>query len=298
MDPLSDILSTFRLNVDIIHNAQYCGEWALDTSGQGYVCFHLVTRGSCYARADCMEGPVKLEQGDLIVFPNDAAHVLEAEPECHVVINTATSLDYDSVENEAEGAGLLCGYFQFSNPASNPLLGALPSVMVKRHSDASGELTNSLLSIIAEEAVRQGSGTQAALNRLTESLFILLLREQLAQIDQNRGLAAALQDARISKALVAMHADCEYHWKVEELAEAASMSRSAFAELFKSLLGETPVAYLSQLRMQKAWVWLSEEGASVYSAAVRAGYETEASFSKAFKKVVGVSPGSVRKKAA
>jgi len=75
------------------------------------------------------------------------------------------------------------------------------------------------------------------------------------------------------------------------------MSRSAFAELFKRLLGESPMAYLSRLRMQKAWYWLSEEGISVYSAAVRAGYETEASFSKAFKKVVGVSPGSVRKKA-
>lgn len=298
MDPLSDLLSTFRLNVDIIHNAQYCGEWALDTSGQGHVCFHLVTRGSCYARADCMDTIVKLEQGNLIVFPNDAAHVLEAEPECHVVVNASESVAYDQVADASEGAGLLCGYFQFENPASNPLLGALPNVMVKKQAEQSGNATQGLLTIIAGEALSKYSGKQAALNRLTESLFIMLLREQMSEAATARGLAAALQDARISKALSAMHNDCERRWKVEELADIASMSRSAFADLFKTLLGEAPMAYLSGVRMQKAWVWLSEEGVTVYEAALRAGYETEASFSKAFKKVVGVSPGSVRKKAA
>mgnify|MGYP000554298322 CR=1 FL=1 len=296
LDPLSDILDTFRLNVEIIHNAQYCGDWAIDTSGSGAVSFHLVTHGKCFARSDCLNDVVELNKGDFIVFPHDSVHVLEGERNCQVALNSAVASDYNE-GFEADSVGLLCGYFQFANPASNPLLSVLPSVMIKcAESKAKTEPSLSLLELISNEAVERASGNQAAINRLTESLFIMLVREFIGESETTQGIAAALHDPRVSKVLSAMHQDFERSWKVEELASLAAMSRSAFAENFKTLLGETPLAYLAKLRMQKAWVWLAEDGESVFAVAQRTGYESEASFSKAFKKVVGVSPGSLRKK--
>ncbi|MFK8019851.1 MAG: AraC family transcriptional regulator [Pseudomonadales bacterium] len=296
MDPLSDILDTFRLNVEIVHNAQYCGDWAIDTSGTGSVSFHLVTHGKCFARSDCMDEVVELEKGDFIIFPHDSAHVLEAQSNCQVALNSATPSDYDE-GFEVDSVGLLCGYFQFANPASNPLLSVLPSVMIKcATSNAKREPSLSLLELISNEALERASGNQAAINRLTESLFIMLVREFIVESGATQGIAAALHDPRIRKALSAMHLEFERSWKVEELASLAAMSRSSFSETFKSLLSESPLAYLAKLRMQKAWVWLAEDGDSVFAVAQRTGYESEASFSKAFKKVVGVSPGSLRKK--
>lgn len=296
MDSLSDILATFRLNVEIIHSAQYCGDWAIDTSGAGHVCFHLVTHGRCIAKSDCMAQPEELLPGDLIIFPHDSAHSLESESNCKVTLNAATSRAYDEgLQND--GVGLLCGYFQFSNRAHNPLLTALPNVMIKKQDAANKkDAVQVLMTLVKNESLQQRPGNQAAINRLTESLFILLVREFLDDESAKSGIAAALANPGIAKALDALHANAAHDWSVEELASMAAMSRSAFAEQFKALMNETPIAYATRWRMQNAWQWLQEDNATVYDVAVRCGYETEASFSKAFKRAMGETPGKVRKK--
>ena len=295
MDSLSDILNTFRLQVEIFHNAQYCGDWALDTSGSGYVSFHMVTHGDCVVRSESLEGSESLSAGDLVVFPHDSAHLVESSENCRIAVNSQQSKDY-SEGLEADSVGLLCGYFKFAQPGNNPILQSLPPVMIRKcEKTEDGDRTAAMLGFMKDEAIQRPTGSQGVINRLTESLFILLVREFLANHEQKQGLAAALADPRISKALDAIHANAEQAWTVEELASVAAMSRSAFAEQFKSLLGESPMAYLARWRMQNAWTWLSEDGISVLEAAQRTGYESEASFSKAFKKVLGQTPGQVRK---
>ena len=296
MDPLSTLLEAFRLQVEIIHNAQYCGNWAVDISGPGHISFHLVTHGHCYAQSDRMASPVRLETGDFVMFPQRSRHTLAPSREDVPPINMAQSISYEE-GLKSDGVGLLCGYFRFTHSASSPLLDLLPPVtIVQTGSDKSGSVSGSVLALIKQEALSQAPGYQTSINRLAESLFVLLARQHLVQEEVLAGLGAALSDTRISKALDAIHEKPEHGWSVDELAGLANMSRSAFAELFKSLLGETPINYLTRWRMQNAWVWLSEERANIYDVARRCGYESEASFSKAFKKHIGESPGKVRRR--
>ncbi|MEW8506563.1 MAG: AraC family transcriptional regulator [Candidatus Thiodiazotropha sp.] len=295
MDALSAILDTLRLQVEIIHNAQYCGNWAVDTSGPGHISFHLVTHGHCYAQSSKLESPVRLESGDFVMFPQRTHHTVASQDQCSVEVNIAHSLSYEE-GLKSDGVGLLCGYFRFAHAASGPLLDILPPVtIVQGPSNKIDSVSANILSLIRQEALTQASGYQTSVNRLAESLFVVLARER---IDEGAitGLGAALSDSRISKALNGMHEKPDHNWTVEELAKQAYMSRSAFAELFKSLLGESPKSYLSRWRMQKAWLWLSEERATIYEVARRCGYESEASFSKAFKRYMGESPGKVRKR--
>ena len=296
MDLLTDILRTFRLDVDIVNNAQYCGDWGIDTSGTGYVSFHLITHGHCYASSPCLEKPIYLETGDFILFPHDAPHVIEPRLGCQVTLNQVAPINYEHGLNE-DAVGILCGYFRFTNEASNPLLEMLPKVMVKQLRQAPINCPMAaLLKVIQQEAIQQKPGYQAAINRLTESLFVLLVRDHINQASDLQGLAAALMDSRISKALDAIHRQPEKNWNVDELSALANMSRSAFADVFKKLLGEAPMSYLSRWRMQLATVWLAEDE-SIYAVALRCGYESEAAFAKAFKRIVGKTPGQARKAA-
>lgn len=297
MDTLSSLLSTFRLDVEIINNAQYCGDWAIDTSGTGHISFHLVTHGQCMIESDCLGQPALLETGDFIMFPHDSAHVIESRNQCGVKINSSTPHSYDEGLKE-DGVGLLCGYFRFHHPINNPLINVMPNVLLKqKRQQTNNKALATLMDLLYQEALSSRAGRQAAINRLTEALFILLVRDLINSGHQQQGLAAAIADTRIGKALDAIHGEPESAWTVEKLANIASMSRSAFAELFKNLLDETPMSYLSRWRMQNACVWLIEEGASIYDVAVRCGYETEAAFAKAFKRIVGKTPGAVRSSA-
>ena len=239
MDSLSTLLHSVRLNVDVFHNAQYCGDWAVDTSGAGYISFHLVTRGRCHAHSDCLEESVWLDTGDIILFPRDAAHRLESRPNCGVSINTAQSQSFESGWQD-DGVGLLCGYFRFAHPASNPLVAALPDAIVQRR-DGANSTTATLLKLICQEALAERQGAQAAVDRLAESLVILLIREHLEGAASDRGLAAALADPRISRALDAMHGEPQANWTVEQLAQRCGYeSESSFSRAFKSIVGTTP----------------------------------------------------------
>lgn len=295
MDTLSSILNTFRLQVEIIHNVQYCGDWAVDTSGVRHASFHIITHGECFVSAESLEQPVLLKTGDFVLFPHDEKHVLKALLDSSATPNQQTPCDYSEGTIE-KGTGLLCGYFQFDHPASNPLLEALPEVLIKHQAQLSSDCPiGDLLTLIQTESLHDQSGSRAAMNRLTESLFILIVREQLSSAQQSKGLAAALADGRIKNALDAIHSQPEKRWTLEQLATAASMSRSAFSSLFRSLLNESAMDYLQRWRMQNAWGWL-EQGETVYSVAQRCGYESDAAFAKAFKKIMGMGPGAVRKR--
>ena len=295
MDSLSAIFSTFRLQVDIIHNAQYCGHWAVDTSGPGHISFHLVTHGHCYAESPQLASPARLESGDFIMFPQRTRHRVSSEKGSEIELNSAPSLPYEEGMRH-DGVGLLCGYFRFTHAANSPLMDILPPVKIVQSTLAQTESTPvKILSMIKQEALAKASGCQTLINRLAESLFVVLAREHLQENQAISGLTAALNDVRISKALDAIHVEPEHNWTVEALAALANMSRSSFAERFKSLLDESPISYLGRWRMQNAWLWLSEEHATIYDVARRCGYESEASFSKAFKKYMGESPGKVRK---
>ncbi len=295
MDTLSTILDTFRLQVEIINNAQYCGDWAIDTSGSRQVSFHLVVHGDCVVTTESLDEPESLKAGDFVMFPHDAPHRLESNFACAAEVNQKNAIDYEQGLAD-DGVGLLCGYFRFTHLVNNPLIDVLPEILIKRSNhQKNGNSFSSLLDFIRAESLSPLAGSQAAINRSTESLFILILREFITESKQVTGLAAALANPKLSKALDAIHTQPEAKWSVDKLAKVANMSRSAFSEQFKKYLNESPIDYLTRWRMQIAWQWLQEE-ISVLEVAERCGYESEAAFAKAFKRVIGIGPGEARNK--
>ena len=292
MDALNQLLATFRLKTDVINNAQYVGDWAIDTSGTGKASFHIVSHADCYIQSDDLNGEIRLEVGDCVLFPRDSRHLLSNVAECTLTPNQETAVSYDE-GLQAGGVGLICGYFHFRQNAASALLDILPDAVVIRRKDAHANVAT-LMDLMIEESLQTSAGTEAVVNRLAEALFVIILKEHVTTSDQAVGLAASLQDPKVYKALVAMQAQPHAKWSVEQLAELATMSRSTFAERFKALLGESPMEYLTRWRMQLAYNMLDEEHLSVLEVALRSGYESEASFAKAFKRVIGVGPGAVR----
>lgn len=292
MDALNQLLATFRLKTDVINNAQYVGDWAIDTSGTGKASFHIVSHADCYLQSDDLQEEIHLEVGDCVLFPRDSKHLLSNAAECALAPNQETPLGYEQGLHPG-GVGLICGYFHFKQNAASALLDILPEAVLIRRKDAQANVA-ALMDLMIAESVSVTTGTEAVVNRLAEALFVIILKDYVINSEASVGLAAALRDPKIYKALAGMQAEPHAKWSVDGLAELAAMSRSSFAERFKALLGESPMEYLTRWRMQLAYNLLDEEHLSVLEVALRSGYESEAAFAKAFKRVIGIGPGAVR----
>lgn len=295
MDSISQILKTLHLQANVFHNAQYCGEWRIDTSGSEKATFHIVCRGNCLLTLpETALDPVPLIPGDMVIFPRDLPHNLCDEGNSDTATNSATSITYDEGILDT-GTGLVCGFLEFEHPGTAQLLNILPDYLIIRSTEAPWQINLApMLNVLISESVNALPGAQIALDRICDLLFILILRQQIADSNNPSGLAAALSDPRIRQSLDALHASPEQDWTVASLAQVAHMSRSAFAERFKSLMGVSPMSYQTSWRMQCAYRWLADDGITVWDAAGRCGYATEAAFAKAFKRELGISPGKVR----
>lgn len=301
MSALNQLLAALKVEANVFHNGQYCGVWAIDTSGTQRMTFHVVSYGTC--RIQIGERFVELQQGDAVFLPSDAAHRVSG-------INTASGIQVNQAQSlsmeqgpQSDGTGLVCGYFDHQNPMFDGLLKQLPELIVVRANEngnmsakPSAETVSAstrVVQLMLQESVSSGQSTNLLLNRLADCLLYLLLRDH---VDLDSGVFAALVHPKLSAALKLIHAEAEKKLSVEELASVAGMSRSAFSSLFKEVVGQSPIDYVTQWRMTLAYRFLADEGISTLAAALRCGYESEASFSKAFKRIMGVGPGQVRLK--
>jgi len=292
MSALNQLLATLKVEANVFHNGQYCGMWAIDTSGTQEMSFHVVTHGTCYLQVG--EEILELDTGDAVFFPSDASHRVSNLSTQEVALNVAQSIPFNgSIENgsiENGSTGLVCGHFGHQHPMFEKLLAQLPEKIVVRNSNNTASST--IIKLLLAESVVSGQSTNLLLNRLSDCLFYLLLRDHL---DTNNGVFAALAHPKLSHSMELIHAQTESKVSVDEMASAAGMSRSAFSALFKEMLEQSPMEYLSSWRMTQAYRWLADEGISTLEAALRSGYESEASFSKAFKRVMGFGPGQARR---
>ena len=287
MSALNQLLATLKVEANVFHNGQYCGMWAIDTSGTQEMSFHVVTHGTYYLQVG--EEILELDTGDAVSFPSDASHRVSNLSTQEVALNVAQSIPFNgSIENGS--TGLVCGHFGHQHPMFEKLLAQLPDKIVVRNSNNTASST--IIKLLLAESVVSGQSTNLLLNRLSDCLFYLLLRDHL---DTNNGVFAALAHPKLSHSMELIHAQTESKVSVDEMASAAGMSRSAFSALFKEMLEQSPMEYLSSWRMTQAYRWLADEGISTLEAALRSGYESEASFSKAFKRVMGFGPGQARR---
>jgi AraC-like DNA-binding protein len=188
---------------------------------------------------------------------------------------------------------IVCGSLSFDRASLKPITQLLPSfILIKADQPYTLALHNTMQAL-ASEMAEQAPGSEVVATRLAEVLFIQALRAHIASDGEwrNKGWLRAIFDPQVGAALSAVHDSVSAPWTVEYLAEAATMSRSAFAVRFKELLGQTPLEYVTEWRMQKAMQLLEQRNKKLIDVARSVGYESDAAFSKAFKRVVGASPG-------
>lgn len=272
------------------HNGQYCGDWAIDTSGSKRMNFHVVSKGSCFFELDDLS--LELNQGDAVFLPCDSQHCVTNLPRTRLQRNQSESLPMTQAV-EQHSTGLVCGNFKHENPVFEKMVKKMPKVIVVRAHEQGASAQ--IIELILQESQASAQHTNLLLNRLADCLFYLLVRDNL---DIDSGIFAAFVHPNLSAAMELIHQPSDRRLTLDELASSAAMSRSAFSSTFKEIVGQSPMDYLTQWRMTQAYRWLADDGITTFDAAIRCGYESEASFAKAFKRVLGVGPGSVRSKTA
>jgi AraC-like DNA-binding protein len=306
MDALTDMLGSLRLSGGVYFRCVLSAPWGMDIGQTPVAEFHVIVSGSCWLKVAGEDKPICLEAGDVVVFPHGHAHVLLDAPEslalpAETIIGSQNIEHYGPVVygNGGMTANILCGYFEFDRKINSPLLDALPSVIHIKGADAA-ELSwlQATINFICHETRASGHGTEAVVNRLVEVLFIQIMRAYITQSKMPLGILSAIADPKTGLALNAMHQKPEYNWTLDELAQQAGMSRTAFSQRFHALAGQPPMHYLTMWRMQKAKELLESGNVTMLAIAEQAGYQSEASFSKAFKKCMGMSPGACRRKVA
>jgi AraC-like DNA-binding protein len=290
-DVLAHVLRLLRFRASVFFHSSYCGEWAFTTAGSEHSTFHVVAAGECWLHMPSLAKPLKLQTGDLLVFPHDAPHVI-----CDSEILPDEGFESKKQGTDGKATAMICGYFEFDSPSStSPLIQVLPEyILVHSQNGEVVDWLGKVVNMMQLETDQGVSGFEAVIDKLSEILFIYVVRYYLIKEKPKKGLLGALLDSRVSDALRAFHRNPSHHWTVGYLATEANMSRAAFASLFAEVMEQTPMQYVTHWRMQLAYTELIESRRSVLDIAEMAGYRSEAAFRKAFKQVTGMTPGNVR----
>ncbi len=299
-DPLGEALHFLRVTGSFYCRSELTAPWGLTVPPwEDCLWFHIVTAGRCRLHVDGAE-PRWIQQGDLALVPHGRGHVLGSGPD--VIAPDVTGLEHEFQNRYAilrHGGGgaattLVCGAVRLDHPAAHHILPLLPVVI---HMEPAGspqaEWMQSTLRLVAAEAAEMRPGGEAVITRLSDILVIQALRAWIeTDPAAQRGWLGALRDRQIGRAISLIHRDPARDWTVASLANELAMSRSAFAARFTELVDEPAMRYLTRWRMQTARTLLTEDGATVAEVASRMGYRSEAAFSRAFKRIIGLPPGA------
>jgi AraC-like DNA-binding protein len=302
-DALSDILQSVRLSGGVYFRCEFTAPWGMEIPANPDAEFHVVVRGQCWLTRPGQKEAIPLLAGDVAVFLDGSRHRLLDTPHGKAlsperIIGDQNLANFGPVVHGGGGTPvtILCGYFRFSRDSAHPLLAALPDFMHIR--GAQSAEADAIISLMQRETLHAAPGTEAVVDRLSEVLFIQILRAHIQQSEDVAGMLAALRDRKICAALGCMHRYPEKRWTLESLARELGMSRSAFAARFSALVGQAPMEYLTAWRIERARRMLRDTRLSTAAIAEKVGYGSEAAFGKAFKRWVGSGPGAYRRRAA
>lgn len=303
MDVLTDVLDALELKGCITARRALVSPWRYHFAASDDMIFHLLSSGGGYLS---FEGdptpPMRIEGGGILLFPFGHAHSICDELTSsltgvsHVVYSAHSEFRAFPETDEGSKMIVLCGAFRLEHPGAFPGLYSLPRVIyIPAEQGHIAPGFTEIVRLIAYEAAAPRLGTEVTLRRLTELLFIQVIRVWVEQQAGNStGWLAALHDPSISIALGLIHQSPERAWKVEELAEAVALSRAVFSARFTRLVGEPPIKYLTRWRMHRA-TRLLKNNVKVEKIAELLGYESEVAFRKAFKREVGMPPARYQK---
>ena len=304
VDPLADALHHLRMDGVFYCRSDLGAPWGLYLPNfDDCLFFHVVTEGECWLEGPGLE-PTLLRQGDLAVLPRAVGHDLRSEP--GVSAPNVLDLPHDFVSEQyailrhgGDGVrvGLTCGAVRFGHPAAKRLIDALPSLIHLRHGADAVEWLPATLGLLAAETRHTKPGGEAVITRLCDIVVIQAIRSWLQTGEAERsGWLGALRDPAIGTALTMVHRRPDREWTTAGLAAEVAMSRSAFSARFTELVGESVMQYVTTWRMEAALDLLADPQLTVAEVAARLGYRSEAAFSRAFKRVIGASPGVARRR--
>jgi AraC-like DNA-binding protein len=320
IDPVSDVLRAVRLTGAVFFHVDATSPWVIEVPdasalaavtfprAQHVVSYHVVTRGACSGALLDGLAPARLEAGDVLVFPHGDPYVMSiapgmrggpdrAEVLAFMAEMAAGRLPFRVAEGGGgpEALGLVCGFLGCDARPFNPLLAALPRLLHVRRAFTAGDPLGRLIDFALAESQERRAGSECVRLRLSELMFVEVVRRHLAALPAGqRGWLAGLRDPAVGRALARLHERPGEAWTLEMLAKEVGLSRSALAERFTHFVGDPPMQYLTRWRMQAAARLLADGRAKVAAVALQVGYDSEAAFSRAFKRAAGVPPAAWR----
>jgi AraC-like DNA-binding protein len=306
-DPLSDVLRAVRLDGAFFYPVEASAPWSVESvaakdltprvlpGAEHLISYHILTSGRCWGGL-LGERPVPLDPGDVIVFPHGDPHLMSSHPDLRGI--PAIPGRYPETVRIGDGgpitATFVCGFLGCDHRPFNPLLSTLPR-QLHLPGLASG-WRQAFARQVVEESRAQRVGAESVLTRLAELMFVEVVRRYIETLPPGqRGWLAGLRDDVVGRSLGLLHAAPAHPWSLDELADGVAMSRSAFADRFTTLVGQPPIQYLAQWRMQLAAGRLAAGNVKVAAVAEEVGYDSEPAFSRAFKRLMGVSPAAWRR---
>jgi AraC family transcriptional regulator, alkane utilization regulator len=313
LDVLSDVLRVFHTSGAALLRGEFAEPWTLDMPhGNDFaamlhsrqsrvIMFHIVAEGGCWVDVDG-EPRVWLGKGDMIGFPLGHQHFMGAGERGNGIRLSTTLppppwIGMPIVRLGSGGAQtqMICVYLHCDKLLFNPILESLPVTIVVRPKKEAGHWIDATLHYIIAESLSGSQGSNGVIARLTELLFVEILRQHMTELRRDTGWLAALGDRHMAKALQALHGNPRHRWTVAELSAHVGMSRSALAARFHHFLSQAPMSYLARWRFQLAAQTLKNGDKAVAHVAAEIGYESEEAFSRAFRRHAGVTPTEWRR---
>jgi AraC-like DNA-binding protein len=303
-DVPGELLRDLRIASTVLCRSLMGAPWGFGVAGRDSGSFHVVLAGRGTLEVDGGAGPVELRAGDLVVLPKGDAHWLRDPPSTTAPWLTTILDNYEVVDGELHFGDddgpiteIVCGVFSLEGPRPS-WIGRLPSVVLARTDDAGSDWRAGVAAALRDEARTPTRGGAVVVNRLLESLLADALRGALLELAADVAPPArAIADERIGATLGRLHEAPEERWTVERMAKVASMSRSAFADRFRSLVGAPPMSYLTELRLARAARLLGSGDTTIAQIATHVGYGSEESLARAFRNRFDVTPAAFRRRA-
>jgi AraC-like DNA-binding protein len=320
MDTLSDVLRVIKLTGALFFGVDASSPWSVEVPrarsfakiilpcAQHVISYHVITRGSGWVRVGA-DPPVQFRDGDILVIPHEDPYAMYGAPGAPRELTEDDSLEFFRAmaagrlpATVIEGGGGLprahyvCGFLGCDARPFNPLLETLPRlVRLRRDAGEVSRLLGGLVDLTLGETSGGRAGSQCVRLRLGELMFVEVLRLCIDTLPQDRtGWLAGLRDPAVGRALALLHRDPGGGWTLSGLARETGVSRSVLAARFTTLVGCPPMQYLARWRVQLAARRLSDGPVKVSAVAHDVGYKSEATFSRAFKRLSGLSPAQWR----
>ncbi len=317
MDALSDVLRVAHLTGGVFLHAEFSAPWCIASHLTPELCrpvigpashlmlFHYVVEGGFHLRVESKAGEVvAVGSGEIVLMPRNDLHLMGSDLDrppvmSSEIIQPPKDGGLFTIRHGGNGARtrMICGFLGCDCAESNPVLATLPPALkLSLEKGGAAEWIRSTFHYAAEEVAAGRPGSVTVLAKLSELLFVETVRRYVENLpDGQTGWLAGLRDTHVARALALLHRDIARPWTVDELGRETGLSRSALADRFIRLIGVPPMHYLANWRIQVAMQKLRDTNTSLAQVAGMVGYESEAAFSRAFKKAVGTAPATWRR---